>query len=156
MAQFGNGSKKKLSECRVELQVVATDAIKCYDFSVVCGFRGEEAQNAAFRDGYSKLKFPESKHNKTPSQAFDVYPYHKEFGSLTEDASVVETIATKKKITIAAAKQFIREEYCIMAGVILACAKINKVPLRWGGDWDSDGDRLDQSFNDLAHFELDV
>lgn len=28
------------------------------------------------------------------------------------------------------------------------------VPLRWGGDWDGDGDRTDQNFHDLVHFEL--
>ena len=28
------------------------------------------------------------------------------------------------------------------------------VPLRWGGDWDGDGDRTDQTFHDLVHFEL--
>lgn len=28
------------------------------------------------------------------------------------------------------------------------------VPLRWGGDWDGDGDRNDQTFHDLVHFEL--
>ena len=27
-------------------------------------------------------------------------------------------------------------------------------PLRWGGDWDGDGDLKDQTFIDLVHFEL--
>ncbi|WP_232367585.1 M15 family metallopeptidase domain-containing protein [Alteromonas pelagimontana] len=26
--------------------------------------------------------------------------------------------------------------------------------VRWGGDWDMDGQTLDQKFNDLPHFEL--
>jgi peptidoglycan L-alanyl-D-glutamate endopeptidase CwlK len=41
-----------------------------------------------------------------------------------------------------------------MAGVILTCAKQLGVKLRWGGDWDGDGNRLNNKFNDLAHFEL--
>jgi len=28
------------------------------------------------------------------------------------------------------------------------------VDIRWGGDWDGDGDRTDQTFNDLCHWEL--
>lgn len=28
------------------------------------------------------------------------------------------------------------------------------INLRWGGDWDGDGDRTDQTFNDLCHWEL--
>lgn len=27
-------------------------------------------------------------------------------------------------------------------------------PLRWGGDWDSDGDMTDQDFHDRPHFEI--
>lgn len=41
-----------------------------------------------------------------------------------------------------------------MAGVILTVAQKLKIKLRWGGDWDGDGDRLNNSFDDLAHFEL--
>ena len=33
-------------------------------------------------------------------------------------------------------------------------AKFMNVSLRWGGDWDGDGDRTDQTFNDLMHWEL--
>jgi len=28
------------------------------------------------------------------------------------------------------------------------------IAIRWGGDWDGDGDRTDQTFNDLCHWEL--
>ena len=28
------------------------------------------------------------------------------------------------------------------------------IRIRWGGDWDGDGDKTDQSFNDLCHWEL--
>jgi peptidoglycan L-alanyl-D-glutamate endopeptidase CwlK len=42
---------------------------------VLCGHRGQEAQDTAFKQGASKLKWPNSKHNKTPSLAVDIAPY---------------------------------------------------------------------------------
>jgi peptidoglycan L-alanyl-D-glutamate endopeptidase CwlK len=50
------------------------------DFSVISGGRGEKEQNLLYEKGYSKLKYPHSKHNTIPSHAFDAqpYPYTKE------------------------------------------------------------------------------
>lgn len=28
------------------------------------------------------------------------------------------------------------------------------IPVRWGGDWDSDWRTVDNSFDDLMHFEI--
>lgn len=36
---------------------------------------------------------------------------------------------------------------------VLKVADSMQIKLRWGGDWDGDGDYLDQKFNDLVHFE---
>jgi len=33
-------------------------------------------------------------------------------------------------------------------------SKNHGIKLRWGGDWDMDGDMTDQRFNDLVHFEI--
>ena len=41
-----------------------------------------------------------------------------------------------------------------MAGYIQATADKLGIKIRWGGDWDSDGDLDDQTFMDLGHFEL--
>jgi len=49
--------------------------IKKTDFSVICGHRDANAQNLAYTQGHSKLKWPNSKHNKTPSEAVDIVPY---------------------------------------------------------------------------------
>lgn len=47
-----------------------------------------------------------------------------------------------------------KEYYYMLAGVILSVAQELGTPLRWGGDWDSDNDFKDQTFNDLGHFEV--
>jgi len=47
------------------------------------------------------------------------------------------------------------ENYFMIAGVFMACADELGLKLRWGGNWDMDQEYLvDQSFDDLPHFEL--
>jgi peptidoglycan L-alanyl-D-glutamate endopeptidase CwlK len=45
------------------------------DVTVLCGHRGKAEQDKAFADGASKLRWPNSKHNQTPSLAVDLAPY---------------------------------------------------------------------------------
>ena len=42
----------------------------------------------------------------------------------------------------------------VLAGLILAAATIEQVGVRWGGDWDGDGNNDDSNFLDAAHWEL--
>jgi len=72
---FGAKSKQNLSEAHINLQRLFTEVIKHRDCTVVVGYRGEAEQNRAFAVGNSKLKFPNSKHNQSPSLAVDVVPY---------------------------------------------------------------------------------
>jgi peptidoglycan L-alanyl-D-glutamate endopeptidase CwlK len=41
-----------------------------------------------------------------------------------------------------------------VANAMMQAAKECGVTLRWGGDWDMDGDQADETFRDLVHFEL--
>ena len=41
-----------------------------------------------------------------------------------------------------------------IANAMFQAAKECGVTLRWGGDWDGDGDQKDETFRDLVHFEL--
>ena len=41
-----------------------------------------------------------------------------------------------------------------LAGLVRATAAAHDIRVRWGGDWDGDWDLDDQTFMDLAHFEL--
>lgn len=47
-----------------------------------------------------------------------------------------------------------KEMLCVVAGVMFSCANELNVKLRWGLDWNSDGDIRDNTFNDMYHFEL--
>jgi hypothetical protein len=45
------------------------------DIAVLCGHRGRAEQEQAFAAGASKLRWPNSKHNRTPALAVDLAPY---------------------------------------------------------------------------------
>ena len=102
--------------------------IRTYDCTIICGYRSEEEQNEAFRTGHSKLRFPESKHNLSPSAAVDVAPHPIDWND--------------------------RDRFHHFAGFVQATAEALGYRLRWGGDWDSDRDMKDNTFDDLVHFEL--
>jgi peptidoglycan LD-endopeptidase CwlK len=66
---FSRRSKKNLETCEIPLQTLATKALATspIDFTIICGYRGKKDQDKAFSSGASKLKFPNSKHNKWPA-----------------------------------------------------------------------------------------
>ena len=100
-----------------------------FDCSILEGHRGEVAQNAAFDDEKSTLRWPNGNHNSYPSKAVDVAPYPIEWGD--------------------------RERMTLFAGFVLGIARAKGIPLRWGGDWDRDTEVADNDFDDLVHFEID-
>ena len=134
MPSFGKSSAANLAECHPDLRAIFNEVIKTRDCSVICGHRNEADQNAAVLAGNSKLSFPKSKHNKTPSMAADVVPYPIDWEDslrFARFAGYVEGVAL-----------MLRARGRISHGI------------RWGGDWDQDGYSSDNSFNDLPHFEL--
>jgi hypothetical protein len=40
------------------------------------------------------------------------------------------------------------------AGYVKGIAMMLGIPIRWGGDWNSNNDLKDNNFDDLPHFEL--
>lgn len=75
MPKFSKTSKDRLATCHPDLQAVCNELIKQYDFSVLCGRRGEREQNEAYKKGTSNVRYPNSAHNKVPSLAVDIAPY---------------------------------------------------------------------------------
>ena len=135
MFAFSKKSVEIMKDIDHELNMILFEAIKIYDFSVVCGHRGKNAQNRAFYMGHSKLKFPASKHNSLPSMAVDLKPYRK-----------LDNIDYR--------------DFYFLAGILKAISfnllengKIHK-RIRWGGDWNNNNDFKDNNFNDLFHFEM--
>lgn len=153
--KWGRSSLERLTTCSQGIRAVCNRALSygITDISVICGHRSQEAQTSAFNQGVSCVQWPDSMHNAVPSVAVDIYPYHPRFKLLTGHPDQVRAIARDMKWTTLTANSFILCEFHRMAGVIFAAAKEEGVELRWGGDWDSDGDTTDQTFMDLCHFE---
>lgn len=154
MFTFGKVSMARLLTCDKRLELIAKEAINHTDFSIICGYRDEETQNAHFKAGTSKVIWPDSKHNKAPSLAVDIAPYHKRYGALFGGEAQLEKIIRETGVRASTAQSIILKEYYYLAGVFMTCAQNQGVKLRWGGDWDRDRDLFDQTFNDLGHFEI--
>ncbi len=127
MYYFGTASKEHRNTCSRDLQDVLNEAIKHVNFSVITGFRDMAAQNIAHSEGKSQLRWPKSKHNKYPSDAFDVIPYPAGF-----DATY--------------------EEWYELASYILRAGLQLGVRLEWGGHWKNYTGKGDLD-RDWAHFQ---
>ncbi len=75
MPVLSDVSKSRLNTCHPDIVAVCQALIQQYDFAVLCGHRGRTEQNKAFAAGTSRLAYPQSAHNKTPSHAVDIAPY---------------------------------------------------------------------------------
>ena len=76
MRSWSAKSKKVYDTLDPRLQVLVTRIRdEVVDISLVSGHRDRLEQTTLYENGYSKLKFPHSKHNKNPSVAVDLQPY---------------------------------------------------------------------------------
>jgi len=143
MATYGRESEHQLRSVDPLLQRTMRVVVKTYDNKILKGHRGQEEQHAAFVAKRSKLDWPNGNHNAYPSQAVDAAPYPVDFG----DGPLV----VNGKLDRAKLNALLR--FYHFAGFVQGVAEQLGDPLRWGGDWDSDRDLSDQTFNDLVHFE---
>jgi peptidoglycan L-alanyl-D-glutamate endopeptidase CwlK len=128
MPHFGKSSKKRLSTCDSKLQEIFNEVIKHVDCSVLEGHREKDRQNKLFKEGKTKVKYPDGRHNRQPSSAVDVTPYPVDWKD--------------------------RERQTLFAGFVIGVASQMGINLRWGGDWDQDFQVVDNRFDDFPHFEL--
>jgi peptidoglycan L-alanyl-D-glutamate endopeptidase CwlK len=106
------------------------------DCTIICGTRGKAEQNKYFEEGKSKLKWPNSKHNRNPSLAVDVAPFL--HGSVS----------------------WKRDQLLYFAGYVQSRAdQLRRIgvishEIRLGADFNMDGDVTNDNFKDEVHFEL--
>jgi hypothetical protein len=103
------------------------------EFQIVEGHRLEKRHLELMREVPPRTKVPweKSKHSRLPSHAVDIIPIIN--GKASYDV-----------------------RHClVLGGAFVATAAMTGIGLRWGGNWDRDGEPItDQGFNDLVHFEL--
>jgi peptidoglycan L-alanyl-D-glutamate endopeptidase CwlK len=133
MRKWGRRSRDVYDELDARLQIVLDRVLEeVADISLITGFRGQTEQNGMYLSGNSKLPWPRSKHNKKPSLAVDYQPYPMPQRTEKLWASLA-----------------------YIAGHMIRIGMEEGVALRWGGDWNGDGDLTDQKFDDLFHVEID-
>ena len=128
MPRYSKRSKERLSTCEKDLQMVFNEVIKHVDCSVLEGHRSAERQDKLYDEGKTKVRYPNGRHNSSPSRAVDVTPYPVDWAD--------------------------RERQTLFAGFVLGVANQMGIKLRWGGDWDQDFEVKDNRFDDFPHFEL--
>jgi len=128
MPYFGKTSKRRLETCEDDLQKVFNEVIKYVDCSILEGHRDGERQDMLFKEGKTKVKYPNGRHNASPSRAVDVAPYPIDWDD--------------------------RERFHLFAGFVLGIAKSMDIELRWGGDWNRNFEVDDNQFDDFPHFEI--
>lgn len=124
MYRFGKRSKKRLKGVNSKLINILNELIKIMDVTIIEGVRSQERQNKLVSEGASKTKY--SKHIE--GKAVDLAPYPINWDD--------------------------RERFHYMGGMLRGIAKQLNINIRWGGDWDNDGEIADNSFDDLVHVEL--
>ena len=128
MAKFGRRSRENLASCHKDLQKVFNEVIKTVDCSVIERHRSKERQNKLYGEGKTKVRYPDGRHNASPSNAVDVVPYPVDWSD--------------------------RERFHLFAGFVLGVASRMGITLRWGGDWNMNFEVDDNKFDDFPHFEL--
>lgn len=109
MFKFGLRSLLHLESCHIDLQRIAHQLIKEIDVAVICGHRCQEDQDEAYTCGRSKLMWPNSKHNRFPSEAMDVVPYPVDWSNIPRFADMcrrIERIAKDLEIEIRLGRDF--------------------------------------------------
>lgn len=140
--RWSQSSNSKLLTCDPDIQIVASAVLYHWDCKVLYGHRTPAEQKRLFDagrskcDGYDRLSY----HNYMPSLAIDLVPCP----VLWPDAQGLTDEEIAGRI----------ERFHVFGGFVLGMARSLGIPLYWGNDWDGDWDFLDQTFNDLPHFEL--
>lgn len=141
MPYFSSKSKSKLKSCHKDLRLLFEEVVVRYDCIVIEGHRGQKRQDKAFNEGKSKKKYPDGKHNQTPSIAVDVAPY------VGRKRGMIDWNDTKQFVHFAGFVQGVAER--------LLNEKAISHRIRWGGDWRMSYTNLKANkFQDYVHFEL--
>lgn len=131
--KFSPSSQARINTCDTRLQDVLELAIvdSPIDFGITCGHRDQIEQDRCCKAGLSKTPWPTSKHNASPSKAFDFVPFI-EGKPAWEDPEAFRTVAHH----------------------ILECSDRIGISLRWGGTWTGNADDPKAKFCDMPHMEL--
>ncbi|PIQ16434.1 MAG: peptidase [Flavobacteriales bacterium CG18_big_fil_WC_8_21_14_2_50_32_9] len=149
MPAFSVKSKSRLATASSNLQRLFNVVIMEFDCTVLEGKRSETKQRENVARGVSKTL--QSKHVyplDAPSLAVDVAPYPLQWPD--------REVQKKALAGDAAAMNLYTKQVAMFyafGGYVKGVADRMGIKIRWGGDWDGDWVFVDQTFDDLVHFE---
>jgi len=97
MPKFDKTRSDRLATCDARLQQLFWEVVKEFDCTILCGHRTEAEQKKAFDGGFSKVKFPNSKHNSYPSKAVDVAPFPINWNDTKRFKELADVVKTKAR-----------------------------------------------------------
>lgn len=115
MPEFSPISESRLITCDPRLQTLFREVVKVVDCTIVCGYRDQVDQDKAFHDGFSRVKWPQGRHNRYPSLAVDVMRCPIDWND--------------------------QERQEAFAAYVLEVAKSLGIEIEWGGNWADFTDR---------------
>ena len=124
MPHFGFKSRQVYRTLHPRLQLLVDLVVSYTDISLIEGLRSQEHQQKYYNTGASKVQWPDSKHNKTDDPALVDSAW-----SVSDAVDLVPHPTGYKS----------KEHMLVVAGHVMAFAKLLRIEVRWGGDWDSDG-----------------
>tara|TARA_E500000318_G_scaffold105243_1_gene111966 strand:- start:523 stop:915 length:393 start_codon:yes stop_codon:yes gene_type:complete len=128
MPKYGSRSKRRMKGLDSRLIDILDEIIKIMDVTIIEGLRSAETQNEYYLDKKSKLDGYKKKSKHQTGRAVDLAPYPVDWKNTNR--------------------------FYYMGGMIQGIAKEKNIKIRWGGDWDRDGETKDQTFMDLVHIEV--
>ncbi len=128
MPRFGKRSRERLKGVDSRLVSVLNELIKIMDVTIIEGVRSAEKQQEYFKNGKSKIDGIKKKGQHQLGNAVDLAPYPIDWSD--------------------------RDRMHYMGGLLIGIGHVLNLKLRWGGDWDRDGETKDNSFDDLVHVEI--
>lgn len=134
--KFSQTSEERLKHLVPEMVRVVRRAMsfQVMDFTVLETLRDEERQQMLIKAGTSqKADSLHLANGDGLAEAVDLlpYPYNVNGVDVWQD----------------------KQRFSVLAGLMFAAAALENVPVRWGGDWDGDGNNADSKFHDMPHFE---
>lgn len=134
--KFSQASEERLKHLVPDMARVVRRAMsfQVVDFTVLETLRDEERQQMLIKAGSSqKADSLHLANDDGLAEAVDLlpYPYNVNGVDVWQD----------------------KQRFAVLAGIMFAAAALENVPIRWGGDWDGDGNNADSKFHDMPHFE---
>ena len=141
MYKWSEKSKEVLDTLHPLLKLIMNDALRVVDISLIEGLREPERQNLLCAQGKSKVQWPNSKHNRTFDNQFQIMEF--------DMCDAVDVMPYPRGYED-------KEQIAFVTGVICGIASQKGIKIRVGADWNRDGElnNSPSEFYDPLHIEL--